>query len=251
MLVFLFIQKCISLGVWKLYRTISLTSICGGGGEKKQQQTSIRLSSLTCSRGPNPDPHRPTNNNDKIDIFLVNHNTARKLRPPRTWPRAMPIPGAEAGSSAGLPGHPACYSSRSASGCGPRSGADGGRAGSGASGRLLTATPAAWDGGAPGRGLWHLRSRRSPGRAARAAARDTAQDTQPGGGRLRCSRHATRAPASEDDVTARGLASRGPGSSQASAELSFVSRGLSVFISGKFPVTPERSVGEKEGPATC
>lgn len=241
------------MGVWKLYKTISLTSICGGGEERKSSSKQAScLSSLTCSRGPNPDPHRPTNNNnDKIDIFLVNHNTARKLRPPRTWPRAMPIPGAEAGSSAGLPGHPACYSSRSASGCGPRSGADGGRAGSGASGRLLTATPAAWDGGAPGRGLWHLRSRRSPGRAARAAARDTAQDTQPGGGRLRCSRHATRAPASEDDVTARGLASRGPGSSQASAELSSVSRGLSGFISGKFPVTPERSVGEKEGPATC
>lgn len=82
----------------------------------------------------------------------------------------MPIPAAEAGSSTGLPSHPACYSSLSASGRGPRSGADGGRAGSGASGRLLTATPAAWDGGAPGRGLWHLRSRHSPGRAARAEA---------------------------------------------------------------------------------
>lgn len=58
-------------------------------------------------------------------------------------------------------------------------------------------------------------------------------------------------PASEDDVTARGVASRGPGSSQASAELSSVSRGLSVFLSGKFPVTPERSVGEKVGLATC
>lgn len=44
----------------------------------------------------------------------MNHNTARKLRPPRTWPRAMPIPAAEARSSAGLPGHPACYSSLSA-----------------------------------------------------------------------------------------------------------------------------------------
>lgn len=138
----------------------------------------------------------------------MNHNTARKLRPPRTWPRAMPIPGAEAGSSAGLPGHPACYSSRSATGCGPRSGADGGRAGSGASGRLLTATPAAWDGGAPGRGLWHLRSRHSPGRAARAAARDTAQDTQPGGGRLRCSRHATRAPPPPPRMTSQPAAWR-------------------------------------------
>lgn len=95
------------MGVWKLHKTISLTSICGGGEERKSSSKQAScLSSLTCSRGPNSDPHRPTNNNnDKIDIFLVNHNTARKLRPPRTWPRAMPIPGAEAGSSAGLPGH--------------------------------------------------------------------------------------------------------------------------------------------------
>ncbi|XP_076422124.1 uncharacterized protein LOC121827954 isoform X1 [Peromyscus maniculatus bairdii] len=100
----------------------------------------------------------------KISVFLVNRNTAWKLRPPRTRPRAAPIRAAETGSSWGRPGHRACDSSRSASGRSPRSGAaDGGRAGSGASGPLLTATPAARDGGAPGRGLWHLLSRHSPG----------------------------------------------------------------------------------------
>uniref|UniRef100_A0A8C6HDA2 RIKEN cDNA E130116L18 gene n=1 Tax=Mus spicilegus TaxID=10103 RepID=A0A8C6HDA2_MUSSI len=92
-------------------------------------------------------------------------------------------------SSSGLPGHRACSSSRVPSGRSPRSGADVGRAGSSAAGRLLTATPAGRDGGAPGHGLRHLRSRHSPGRAARAAARDAAHDTQPCG--ALASRHAS------------------------------------------------------------
>uniref|UniRef100_A0A8C2MDZ4 RIKEN cDNA E130116L18 gene n=1 Tax=Cricetulus griseus TaxID=10029 RepID=A0A8C2MDZ4_CRIGR len=76
-------------------------------------------------------------------------------------------------STSGLTGHRAWHNSRSASGRSPCSGADGGPR----------------DGGAPGRGLWHLRSRRSPGRAARAAARDTAPDTQPCGAPRHGCRH--------------------------------------------------------------
>lgn len=196
-----FIFNALVWGVWKPYKVISLTSTF----RRKQKHASFLSSSLQYGRRPNPDPR---NNSSKDKIGIISGKPQHRLEVTATESSAprRAHTAAEAGDNSGLTGHRACYSSCVPSGRSPRSGADVGRAGSSAAGRLLTATPAGRDSGAPGHGLWHLRSRHSPGRAARAAPRNAAHDTQPYGAALQGSRHGTHAPAS-DDVTARGLAS--------------------------------------------
>lgn len=82
-----FIFNALVWGVWKPYKVISLTSTF----RRKQKHASFLSSSLLYGRRPNPDPHRRTAITAvkiKSVLFLVNHNTGWRSRPPRARPRA-------------------------------------------------------------------------------------------------------------------------------------------------------------------
>lgn len=159
----------------------------------------------------------------KIGVFLVNRNMpgsyGRRELGPAQRPSVQPKPEAAGAARATEPATAAAALQAAAHAQAPPTEAARGQA---PRARYSPRHPLPGMAALRGAGCGIFSPATAPGRAARAAARDTAQDTQPCGARLHGPRHGTHAPASEDDVTARGLASRRPGwcPDQRRAELS-------------------------------
>lgn len=133
----------------------------------------------------------------KTSIFFCKSQHRLETTATQRSARAVPITAVEAGSSSGLTGHRVSSCSRSASGRSPRSGADGGRAGSSAEGPAThrdTRRPG-WRRSGTRAVASSLPPQPGPSRTSRGARHG------PGHAALRsgrhCSRHCTYSPASE------------------------------------------------------